>query len=184
MNYTLKHHQTFNLSIQSDSEPVFDSEEIAGKQLNSADLSTPPNEIMFEYVDQNPYDVSYTCLLLPRFPTYILVDDVASCIQKVVTQISISYEWQLTFLSIKSDHLQWTIRVPPSTSTTAIIHVIRKQTSAQVFSDFPNLKLNNESDDFWAPGYLIFSGSQPHPIEIVQRYIRQTRQHEGNRLDE
>jgi len=64
------------------------------------------------------------------------------------------------------------------------MHVVREQTSLHVLTDFPRLKRENHSGDFWAPGYLIIWGSQPHPIEIIQRFIRQTRQQQGIQMDE
>jgi REP element-mobilizing transposase RayT len=145
---------------------------------------TSEQEIVFERLPQNPYDVSYTCMLLPKMASHHLLGDVAERLQAILKNISISYGWHLEFLSIKIDHLQWAIRVPPSTSTTNIIHVVRQQTSSQLFTEFPRFKMDNASDDFWAPGYLIFTGSHPHPVEVIQRYIRQTRKQQGIQVDE
>ena len=142
------------------------------------------DEIVLEPLEQNPYVVSYTCLLLPRLESHYLLGEVANCLQTLIRQISTSFGWHLEFLSIKPDYLQWGIRVPPSTSTTYVMQVIRKQTSQQIFADFPRFKRENQSDDFWAPGYLIFWGSQPHPVEIIQRYMRQTRKQQGIKMDE
>jgi len=56
---------------------------------------------------------------------------------------------------------------------------MRKQTSEKIFAEFPRLKKENPSGDFWAPGYLIMGGLQPHPPQLVKDYIRQTRQRQG-----
>lgn len=142
------------------------------------------DEIVLEPLEQNPYEVSYTCLLLPRLDSHYLMGDIADQLQTRLKQICISFGWHLEFLSVKPDYLQWAVRVPPSTSTTYVMHVVRKQTSMQIFADSPRYKRENQSDDFWAPGYLIFWGSQPHPVEIIQRYIRQTRRQQGILMDE
>jgi hypothetical protein len=42
----------------------------------------------------------------------------------------------------------------------------------------------NGDEDFWAPGYLLFWGSQPHPAEVIQQYIHLTRQQQGFSIDE
>jgi len=141
-------------------------------------------EIVLEPLEQNPYEVSYTCLLLPRLGSHYLLGDIADHLHAMLKQICVSYGWHLEFLSVKPDYLQWALRVPPSTSTTHVMHVVRKQTSAQLFADFPRFKRENQSDDFWAPGYLIFWGAQPHPVEVIQRYIRQTRRQQGILMDE
>jgi len=41
------------------------------------------------------------------------------------------------------------------------------------------MKKENPSGDFWAPGYLIMGGSQPHPSQLVKDYIKQTRERQG-----
>jgi len=141
-------------------------------------------EIILEPLEQSPYEVSYTCLLLPRLGSHYLIGEIADRLHTILNNICTSFGWHLEFLSIKPDYLQWAIRVPPSTSTTYVMHIVRKQTSAQIFSEFSRFKRENQSDDFWAPGYLIFWGSQPHPVEVIQRYIRQTRRQQGIPMDE
>jgi len=145
-------------------------------------LETPIDneEVILEPLEQNPYEVSYTCLLLPRSKSHLLLDELANPLKTTLEQTSISFGWQLDFLSIKPEYLQWVIRVPPSTSTTYVIKVVRNQLSNKIFIDFPHYKSDDHIDDFWAPGYLIFWGSQPHPPEIIQRYIQQTRKQQGD----
>jgi hypothetical protein len=41
------------------------------------------------------------------------------------------------------------------------------------------MKKENPSGDFWAPGYLIMGGTQPHPPQLVKDYIKQTRTRQG-----
>jgi hypothetical protein len=59
------------------------------------------------------------------------------------------------------------------------MRIMRQQTSEKIFSEFVRLKKENPSGDFWAPGYLIMGGTQPHPPQLVRDYIRQTRQRQG-----
>jgi len=169
---------------QSVSNSDTDIEGIGVDELVQTDMMTEDEEIVIEPLKQNPYEVSYTCLLLPRLDSHYLLGPVVDCLQTILKQTSASFGWHLEFLSIKPDYLQWVVRVPLSTSTTNVIHIVRKETSLKIFEDFPRFKRENQSDDFWAPGYLIFWGSQPHPIEIVQRYIQQTRKQQGVRMDE
>jgi REP element-mobilizing transposase RayT len=179
---------TQRLTPAGQTESIIDS----GLEIVSFDESDHPDspneneseEVVLEHLEQNPYEVSYTCLLLPRLGSHYLLGDMANQLQLVLKKISTSYGWHLEFLSVKPEYLQWAIRVPPSTSTTYVMQVVRTQTSQQIFADFPRFKRENQSDDFWAPGYLIFWGSQPHPVEIIQRYIRQTRRQQGIPMDE
>lgn len=165
-----------------------ESEETPDSETIRVDPSEPPvaqddlltnEKIILEPVVQNPYAMSYTCLLLSRFDSYSLTGDVAIRLQTCLQEICTSFGWNLEILNIEPAYLHWTIRVPPATSTAQIMKVVREQTSIKLFGDFPGLKHENQLDDLWAPGYLIFWGSQPHPIEIIQRFIRQTRQQQG-----
>ena len=169
---------------QTESRNFYDSDVVsfnAGGQSNDENGS---EEIILEQLEQNPYDVSYTCLLLPRLASHFLLGEVADRLQILLKQISISFGWHLEFFSIKQEYFQWTVRLPPSISTTYVIQVVRMQTSQEIFSDFPRFKRENQSEDFWAPGYLVFWGSQPHPVEVIQRYIQQTRRQQGIRVNE
>ena len=137
------------------------------------------DQVILEQHIPNLYDLSYACLLIPRFSSHYLMGDLADRLPGWMQQICISFGWRLEYLRIKPDYVQWILRVPPATSTAYFMRSIRRQTSLQIFEEFPRFKRENLSDDFWAPGYLIFFGSQPHPVEMVLQFIRQTRQQQG-----
>jgi hypothetical protein len=59
------------------------------------------------------------------------------------------------------------------------MRIVRQQTSEKIFAEFTRLKKENPSGDFWAPGYLIMGGAQPHPSQLVKDYIKQTRSRQG-----
>jgi len=169
---------------QTKSKEVSDLEGFPVDEHSQSAVESETAEIVLENLEQNPYEVSYTCLLLPRFPSHYLMGDVVDCLQMLMKQISVSFGWRLGFVGIKPDYMQWVVLVPPTTSPTRVIQTFRTQTSMQIFEDFPRFKRENLSDDFWAPGYLVYWGSQPHPVEIIKRFIRQTRKQQGIQIDE
>jgi REP element-mobilizing transposase RayT len=75
--------------------------------------------------------------------------------------------------------LQWVVNVAATGSPGDLLRIIRKQSSERIFEDFPQRKKENPSGDFWAPGYLIMGGSQPHPSQLVEDYIKRTRKRQG-----
>jgi REP element-mobilizing transposase RayT len=91
----------------------------------------------------------------------------------------VAFGWRLEFLAVRPEYLQWIVNVPPSTSPGHVMRMIRQQTSERIFEAFQRLKKENPSGDFWAPGYLIMGGNQPHPPQLVKDYIKQTRQRQG-----
>lgn len=152
---------------------------------NSVEELTPPTSknlaepIVLEYLDQNPYNLSYTCLLIPRFNSYYLIGDVVDNLPVQMKQICAISGWVLEFLNIKAEYLQWTIRVPPAIAPGHFMRDIREQTSKYILENHFSIMKENRPQDFWAPGYLVILGSQPHPIEMIRRFIRLTRQQQG-----
>jgi REP element-mobilizing transposase RayT len=59
------------------------------------------------------------------------------------------------------------------------MRLMRTQTSERIFAEFPKLKKENPSGDFWAPGYLIMGSNQPHPPQLVRNYILEVRRRQG-----
>lgn len=142
------------------------------------------HRILLEPASPAMADLSYACLLVPRFDTHHLVGDLADRLNEWVPQVCIAFGWRLEHLSVRPDYLQWVVRVPPSTAPGHVIRVVRQQTSDRLFNEFPRFKKDNPSGDFWAPGYLIMGSSQPHPPHLVRNFIKQTRERQGFKPNE
>lgn len=125
------------------------------------------------------YHLTYACLLVPRFSSHYITGDLAENLGEWLPNICIAFGWRLEFLAVRPEYLQWVVNVQPNTSPGYLMRIMRQQTSEKIFSEFPRLKKENPSGDFWAPGYLIMGGTQPHPAQLVRDYIRQTRQRQG-----
>jgi REP element-mobilizing transposase RayT len=125
------------------------------------------------------YHLTYACLLVPRFSSHYITGDLADQVSEWLPNICIAFGWRLEYLSVRPEYLQWVVNVQPNTSPGYLMRIMRQQTSEKIFSGFPRMKKENPSGDFWAPGYLIMGGTQPHPQQLVRDYIRQTRQRQG-----
>ena len=135
--------------------------------------------VYLEPISPESYDLSYTCLVIPRFPSHILKGDLAGYLPKWLQEICVSYGWRLGFTNTQPEYFQWAIRVSPSVPPGLFMQVIRHETSARTFEYFPRLKKAKLMDDFWAPGYLVILGMRPHPAQMVEQYIRLTRRQQG-----
>ena len=142
-----------------------------------SDLTSGP--IVMEPISAGVYHLTYACLLVPRMASHYLTGDMADKISEWVPIICVAFGWRLEHLAVRPDYLQWIANVPPATSPGYLMRVMRQQISDKVFASFPRLKRDNPSGDFWAPGYLIMGGTQPHPPQLVKDYIRQIRQRQG-----
>ena len=125
------------------------------------------------------YHLTYACLLVPRFSAHYITGDLADHLSEWLPNICIAFGWRLEYLAVRPEYLQWVANVQPNTSPGYLMRIMRQQTSEKIFSEFSRFKKENPSGDFWAPGYLIMGGTQPHPPQLVRDYIRQTRQRQG-----
>ena len=135
--------------------------------------------VMLEPISPGLYNLTYACLLVPRFSSHYLTGDMADQLSEWLPQICIAFGWRLEYLAVRPEYVQWVLNVPPATSPGYLMRIIRQQTSEKIFTEFPKLKKENPSGDFWAPGYLIMGGTQPHPPQLVKDYIKQTRTRQG-----
>jgi len=151
---------------------LFETEEI--KQVPDSN-----QEVFLEPVYPELYNLSYTCLLIPRFPSHQLKGDLADYLPQWLQQICISFTWRLEFITLNPDYLQWAILVPASTPPGRFMQQIRFDTSDMILSNFGRIRRENLSNDFWASGYLVVLGTKPHPEEMIDQYIRLTRHQQG-----
>jgi REP element-mobilizing transposase RayT len=148
-----------------------------------ATLPSPTTElarkIVLVPVSPSAYNLTYACLLIPRFVQHHLTGDLAERLSTWMPQLCVAYGWRLEYLAIRPEYLQWIVNVPPPTPPSYVMRLVRQQTSAKIFEEFPRYKKENPSGDFWAPGYLIMGGNQPHPAQLVKDFITQIRQRQG-----
>ena len=142
----------------------------------------PGSTVILEQVDRHPYDLSYACLLIPRFSSHFLIGDIAESLHEWMKTICLSFAWRLENLYIRPEYMQWVLYVPAATPPSHCIRTVHEHTSRQIFEDFPLIRQQNLSKDFWAPGYLVIMGPAPHPREMIEQYIRLTRQQQGPQL--
>lgn len=135
--------------------------------------------VIMEPASPGLYHLNYACLLVPRFSSHYLTGDLAAHLGEWLPNICIAFGWRLEFQAVRPEYMQWVVSVPPNTSPGYLMRIMRQQTSEKIFADFPRMKKENPSGDFWAPGYLIMGGTQPHPQQLVKDYIKQTRDRQG-----
>lgn len=135
--------------------------------------------VMMEPISPGLYNLTYACLLVPRFSSHYLTGDISDRISDWLPNICIAFGWRLEYLAVRPEYVQWVLNVPPSTSPGYLMRIMRTQTSEKIFTEFSRMKKENPSGDFWAPGYLIMGGVQPHPPQLVKDYIKQTRSRQG-----
>jgi hypothetical protein len=73
-------------------------------------------KVVFEPLfTRRPYDLSYACLLIPRFGAHHLRGDVVPFLRETMYQICVSFGWRLDFIMIRPEFLQYVVSAPAST---------------------------------------------------------------------
>jgi REP element-mobilizing transposase RayT len=142
-------------------------------------ISETGRRVIFEPVSPALYNLNYACLMIPRLPSHFLTGDLVTKLSEWVPTLCIAFAWRLEYLSIRPDYMQWIVNVPPTSAPGNLMRIVRQHLSEKIFNEFPRLKYDNPSGDFWAPGYVLMGGNHPHPAQLVKDFIRQTRLHQG-----
>ncbi len=164
--------------------PAAASISIEATQVSKPVRPQQPTGIFSSLSDLEPLQpglarLTYTCVLVPRMPGHALTGELAEKLNQWLPQLCVAFGWRMSELTVKTNYLQWTIDVIPSISPGSLVRTLRQKLSERMFATFPKLRGQNPSGDFWAPGYLIISGSIPPTPQLVQDFIRQTRQWQG-----
>lgn len=161
--------------FESIAMPSHKFEDNADLAAQAQDTKSP----LFEQVEEHIYNLSYACLLIPRFHSHYLAGDLVEYLHVWMQEICVSYDWKLAGLDIQEEYLQWLVDVSVSESPTQIIRTIRQQTSKNIFEEFPKFKKQNVGRDFWAPGHLVVVANQLLSTKTIQDFVRITRQHQA-----
>jgi REP element-mobilizing transposase RayT len=148
-------------------------------ETHPSDLTKAARKIVLEPVSPSVYNLTYACLLIPRFTEHLLTGDLAEQLTGWISQICVAFGWRLEQIAVHPDYLQWIVNVPPAASPAYLMRIMRHHTSEKIFADFPRFTKENPSGDFWAAGYLIMGGTQSPPAQLIKEFIQQTRERQG-----
>jgi REP element-mobilizing transposase RayT/DNA-binding response OmpR family regulator len=143
------------------------------------DIDMDADELEVEPVSPSMYNLTYACVLIPRFPHHHLTGEIAKRLSDWITHLCVAFGWRLENLTVRPGYVQWLVNVPPNTSPGYLMRTIRQHTSRRMFIEFPVTENDNLSGDFWAPGYLILGNPQPPPPALVKEFIQNTRNRQG-----
>ncbi len=166
------------LTIQQESEPVLAP--VLEAVLGVVDDQLESNTMVeMESSPQIPHELSYSCLLIPRFSDHYLSGDITKDLETWMLEICISYGWRLDALTIRPGYIQWVMTVPLTMNPAQFMKITRRQTSQKIFEDYPRFSRKNVSLDFWAPGFSIVSGRSPQSGDDINKFILEIRRQQG-----
>jgi REP element-mobilizing transposase RayT len=146
-----------------------------------APLSLPPvaEELTKADLFIQSSELSFACLLIPRFSDHHLVGDITEDLVEWMKQICISYGWRLDAIAVRPGYLQWVMIVPLNANPAQFLRIIRQHTSQKIFEDYPRFRRLNISGQFWAPGNFVVVANQLQTPETINNFMLQTRRQQG-----
>jgi CheY-like chemotaxis protein/REP element-mobilizing transposase RayT len=126
-------------------------------------------------------NLSYACGLVPRLPGHLLTGEPGEQLLVWLPNLCLAYGWRLIESQLREECYQWVIKLPPDVLPLKMLEIVRAFTSQKLFDEFPRLREENPSGDFWAPGYLIVTSRKPLMDPIVESFVQKIRTWQGLR---
>ena len=127
--------------------------------------------------------LAYAACLIPRLPSHYLNGEIAAQLAAWLPEVCLAFGWRLLGVQVRPDTCQWVVQLSPTVPPAQMIRAVRQILSQRLFDHFGRLALENPSGDFWAPGYLIISGTQMPSQNMLRMFVLQTRRQQGLQMD-
>jgi REP element-mobilizing transposase RayT len=127
--------------------------------------------------------LAYAACLIPRLPSHYLNGEIAAQLAAWLPEVCLAFGWRLLGVQVRPDTCQWVVQLSPTVPPAQMIRAVRQILSQRLFDHFGRLALENPSGDFWAPGYLIISGTQMPSQNMLRMFVVQTRRQQGLQMD-
>ena len=127
--------------------------------------------------------LAYAACLIPRLPSHYLNGEIAAQLAAWLPEVCLAFGWRLLGVQVRPDTCQWVVQLSPTVPPAQMIRAVRQILSQRLFDHFGRLALENPSGDFWAPGYLVISGTQMPSQNLVRMFVLQTRRQQGLQID-
>jgi len=114
------------------------------------------------------YHIRYHFVWCPKYRRPILVDDIVSCLEKLIHEKVKELGGSVIALEIQPDHVHLLVVVPPKLSPAQIAYRIKGYTSHVLRRRFPKLKSRLPS--LWSRSYYVGTLGEVSE-EVVKRYI-------------
>lgn len=134
------------------------------------------HDVMSAPISSDIYSLSYACLLIPSHQSHQLNYNMANFLEKKLQEICVANNWELYFTRVHPGYFQWGLRVSPSMQVRQFMDEIRHETSKSILLTFEEYRSESRLNNFWAPGYHVVMGTRPHSKEMIEEFIRISRQ--------
>ncbi|MGA9531120.1 MAG: response regulator [Anaerolineales bacterium] len=135
-------------------------------------------EIETEVSDEPAGSLSYTMVLVPRFPEHHLTGAFASLLRRWTDRFGLAWDWHVHTLEIENSYLLLHLSLPGDIAPAAALSRLQAHLSDRILNHFPTLGRELPSGRFWAPQEWLFSGSPPSRARL-RALVMETRRAQG-----
>jgi len=113
------------------------------------------------------YHITWT----PKYRFRILKGPVAKEVYQCVNLFCQRLDCEVIELNVQADHVHLLVSVPPKTSVSELMGVLKGRTAIRIFTTFPYLKKKPYwGNHFWAKGYCVDLVGLS--TEMIQQYVK------------
>ncbi|QGX41115.1 IS200/IS605 family transposase [Permianibacter aggregans] len=113
------------------------------------------------------YHIAWT----PKYRFRILKGPIAKEIHQCVMLFCLRLGCQVVELNVQVDHVHLLVKIPPKTSVSELMGVLKGRTAIRIFSEFPYLRKKPYwGNHFWAKGYC--ADTVGLNAEMIQKYVK------------
>ncbi len=174
-------HEDFDLQSppsspsKEDFKPAQPSGEYAQTEPEFYDEETRPNLVdTGEEFDQIKLS-DITFYLVPSEDSHYLLGELPKKMREWFPDICETYGWQLDHLSVRPDYIKWRLGDFPDALIHEMLEIVRERTSERIFRVFPNMKMGDQTKDFWSPGYLVDRQNQDFSTQVLIAHVAKGR---------
>lgn len=132
---------------------------------------TQPCQVKISLPAELPEVSDVTFYLVPAAERHFLIGELSGWLRRWLPPLCETYGWQLGYLSVRPDYLKWTLRDFPESLIREMLLIVRRKTSERIFRVFPNLKADNPTGAFWAPGYLVDTQNRDFSTQALIAHV-------------
>ncbi len=103
---------------------------------------------------------SMTFYLVPKLSHHYLLGELSHRLRRWVPIICKTFGWKLGTLSVRPNYIKWSLRDFPESAVPGMLKLFRNESSISIFHDFPSLRAENRSTDYWSTSYLVDKDNQ------------------------
>ncbi len=120
--------------------------------------------------------LKYHIVFIPKYRHRVLRGEVATDLHKLLYQCAEMNRWWVDELTVMPDHVHMLLRLPPTTSVSKAVQLMKGGTSRVIRQEHSELEEWLWGDSLWAEGYFAESIGRVHEATI-KKYIQDQWKH-------